>query len=60
MAGFRVTMDFEWEERPGDGSPCDHCKDPIFLKMFVQVISMGPEKSETERKLCESCYNNGD
>jgi hypothetical protein len=47
----------EWEERPGDGTLCKTCKDPIFYKAYVLIINVGPEREETNAILCESCYN---
>lgn len=57
MTDLTLSIDLEWEEQPGDGSPCKMCNEPIFYKMYVYVVKSGPERSETNRRLCESCYN---
>jgi hypothetical protein len=57
MAGITLDIDLVWEEQPGDGSLCKCCSEPIFYKSYVQIVVSGPERSETNRRLCESCYN---
>lgn len=57
MAGITLDIDLEWEQQPGDGSACMKCKEPIFYKLYVHVVVSGPERTETNRRLCESCYN---
>jgi hypothetical protein len=52
-----MGVSVEWEERPGAGTPCTTCKDPIFYKAFVLIIQVGPEREETNAILCESCFN---
>lgn len=57
MAPVSLGIDFEWEEQPGDGTPCKNCNDPVFYKAHVLVVVSGPERSVTNYKICDSCYN---
>lgn len=57
MADITLSVELEWEEQPGDGTPCGKCGEPVFYKMHVMVVKSGPERSETKHKLCDSCYN---
>lgn len=57
MADITLGIDLEWEESPGDGTICTKCKDPIFYKMHTMVVISGPERSKTNKILCDSCYN---
>lgn len=57
MADLTLSIDFEWEESPGDGTPCKSCKDPIFYRMHTMVVVSVPERSKSNIILCDSCYN---
>lgn len=57
MAELSLSIGLEWKEQSGDGSLCKSCKDPIFYKMHTLVVVSGPERSESNIKLCDSCYN---
>ena len=57
MSDLSLGIDLQWEETPGDGTPCKKCTDPIFYKMHTMVVISGPERSVTNNILCDSCYN---
>lgn len=57
MADLSISISFDWEERPGECIPCRTCNEPIYLKRYVAVVSIGVYKEELKISLCESCYN---
>lgn len=57
MAGITLDINIVWEEQFGDGTPCMSCKDPIFYKMHTMVVVSGPERSNSNIVLCDSCFN---
>ena len=57
MDNITLGIALEWEEQPGDGTPCKKCGDLIFYKMHTMMVMSGPEKKCTNNILCDSCYN---
>lgn len=56
---MKISVAYEWEEKPGDGRLCYSCECVMIEKMFVMVLFVNNKiKGESDTKIiCETCKN---
>lgn len=57
MAQAIIEIEIDWVESDGDCSRCMACGEMIFGKMHVLVTGYLGKMTQSDVKVCESCYN---
>ena len=51
-----ISIKTEWVRVPGDGTPCEICRDQIYGNMYALQTTVFTKVEISVTKFCESCY----